>query len=68
MKTLNLLKTLSFAIFFLSIFTANAQDQPQASIWATISNPSDIPFFDAKGQLISNDLVLNEAIKELGII
>ena len=68
MNTLNLLKTLSFAIFFLSIFTANAQDQPQASIWATISNPSDIPFFDAKGQLISNDLVLNEAIKELEII
>ncbi len=68
MKTLNLLKTLSFAIFFLSIFTANAQDQLQASIWATISNPADVPFFDAKGQLISNDLVLNEAIKELGII
>ena len=67
MKTLNLLKTLSFTIFFLSIFNANTQDQIQANIWATISNPADVPFFDANGQLVSNDIELNEAILALGI-
>ena len=67
MKTLNLLKTLSFTFFFLSIFNTNAQDQLQANIWATISNPADIPFLDAKGQLVSNDLELNEAIFAMGI-
>ena len=67
MKTLNLLKTLSFTIFFLSIFNANTQDQIEANVWATISNPDHVPFVNAKGQLSSKDLVLNQAIAELGI-
>ena len=67
MKTLNLLKTLSFTIFFLSFFNANAQDRTGASVWATISNPDHVPFVDSKGKLSSKDLVLNQAIIDLGI-
>tara|TARA_B100001287_G_scaffold276630_1_gene288353 strand:+ start:15138 stop:17282 length:2145 start_codon:yes stop_codon:yes gene_type:complete len=67
MKTINLVKTLSFTIFFLSIFNVNAQDQFEARIWATISDPSDVPFINAQGQLYSNDFELNQAILELGI-
>lgn len=67
MKTLNLLKTLSFTIFFLSFFNANAQDRTEASVWATISNPDHVPFVDSKGKLSSKDLVLNQAIIDLGI-
>jgi hypothetical protein len=67
MKTLNLLKTLAFTIFFLSMFYANTQDQLEAKVWATISNPKDIPFIDSKGQLVSNNPELNHSILELGI-
>jgi len=67
MKNLNLLKTLSFTIFFISIFNANSQGQYEANVWATISDPADVPFINAHGQLFSNDIELNEAILELGI-
>ncbi len=67
MKTLNLLKTLPFAIFFLSIFNANTQEHIESNVWATISNPDHVPFVNSKGQLSSKDLVLNQAILELGI-
>lgn len=68
MKTLNLIKTLSFTIFFLSIFTGKTQNNLEANIWATISDTDDIPFVDSNGQLFSNDLDLNQAIIEFGII
>ena len=62
MKNLNLLKNLSFTIFFISIFYANSQGQFEANVWATISDPSDVPFINAQGQLFSNNIELNEAI------
>ena len=67
MKTLHLLRALSFTIFFLLIVGANAQGQLEAKVWATISDPRDIPFVDENGQLSSHDLEFNQAILELGI-
>jgi len=67
MNTLKLHRALSFIILFLSILNANAQVQIEAKVWATISDPTDVPFIDENGQLSSHDLDFNQAILDLGI-
>ena len=67
MKNLNILRItlLSFIFCCLSFFVIKAQDQ--GKVWATILNPSDVPFINAQGNLVSNDVSFSSMISELGI-
>ncbi len=60
------IKSFSLAAAFIALtFTNWAQEG--SKIWLTISNPSNIPYTNAAGDLISNDSAFNKVISSLDI-
>ena len=59
-------KSLTLVAFLLATFISFSQES--SKIWLTISNPSDVPFENEAGTLVSNDATLQDAISSLNII
>ena len=59
-------KSLPLTVAFL-LATFISFSQESSKIWLTISNPSDVPFENEAGTLVSNDATLQDAISSLNI-
>jgi len=58
-------KSLTLVAFLSATFISFSQES--SKIWLTISNPSDVPFENESGVLVSNDASLQDAIFSLNI-
>ena len=59
-------KSLTLTVAFLAATFISFSQEP-SKIWLTISNPSDVPFENEAGVLVSNDTSLQDAISSLNI-
>ena len=59
-------KSLTLTVAFLAATFISFSQEP-SKIWLTISNPSDVPFENEAGVLVSNDASLQDAISSLNI-
>lgn len=59
-------KSLALTLAFLAATFISFSQEP-SKIWLTISNPSDVPFENEAGVLVSNDASLQDAISSLNI-
>jgi hypothetical protein len=59
-------KSLTLTVAFLTATFISFSQEP-SKIWLTISNPSDVPFENEAGVLVSNDASLQDAISSLNI-
>jgi hypothetical protein len=59
-------KLLTLTVAFLAATFISFSQEP-SKVWLTISNPSDVPFENEAGVLVSNDASLQDAISSLNI-